>query len=174
MRYFTKFILLLLCVTVWTGYNALAYQETNSSPQKTDNPDVLKSYQAKYFFDEPLRSFYEQAKSFFDTVNQSTNLQCRVHLERSFTNTSLIEFYGSVVLLDRIRSELLQLRLDDPRMTSYSYLFHILSAVSDYEDIVTHNLSSEYNLSSAYIDPMRKELEELQEQWSLCLEGHLK
>ena len=33
MKYFTQIIVLLLCITVWTGYEALAYQDTDSSSQ---------------------------------------------------------------------------------------------------------------------------------------------
>ena len=181
MRYFTKFFLSLLCVIVWTGYNALAYQETNSSPQ-TDNQDI------------PFKAFYEQTKSFFDTVDQSDTVQCRVHLENSFTGTRLIEFYGAVTLVGRIRSQMKRLGLDpnvnpssNPQLGEQSRLKKppglalassinsssrtsqgILQAALDHRDSVISNISSED------VDIMRQELERLQEQWSLCLEGHHK
>ena len=176
MRYFTKFFLSLLCVIVWTGYNALAYQETNSSPQ-TDNQDI------------PFKAFYEQTKSFFKTIDQSDIVQCRVHLGKSFTGTSLIEFYAAIALVNRIRSQMMQLGLDphvNPSSNSQlgeqsrliqpglalanssSRLHRILQAALDYRDSVINNISSED------MDIMRRELERLQEQWSLCLEGHHK
>ncbi len=86
MKYFMKFILPLLCVTVWTGYKVSAYQNNNSSSQ-TDNQASLEI-------------FYQDVRSFFDVVDQSGNALCRADISKRVRTTDLFRFYLDKSLLE--------------------------------------------------------------------------
>ena len=84
MKYFTQIIVLLLCITVWIGYEVSA---------QTNNQDEAQT-------------LYEDAKSFFTLVDQSDNVQCRTQITEISRGTDLFEFYGDMGLVDMTVSNL--------------------------------------------------------------------
>ncbi len=69
MKYFFKFTILLLCMTVLTGYEVLAQQNTDSPSQTNDQTALL--------------NHLEDVESFYTLVGESDNVQCTDEILRS-------------------------------------------------------------------------------------------
>ena len=81
-----KFILPLLCVTIWTGYKVSAYQDNNSS-SRADNQASLEI-------------FYQDVRSFFNVVTKPDNDQCRAYISERSRTTDLFRFYEDKSLFE--------------------------------------------------------------------------
>ena len=149
MKYFAKFIVLSLCITVLTGYEALAQQDTSSASQ-TDNQEVS------------MDRLYEDTKSFSTLVDESDNSQCRIQVEDSFVHTNLIVFYGARAWVDQLYSQLRRNGFINPGL--------VRTPALDIAENYLDNVISE--TSSGDIEFMRGELESLEGEWNSCVENN--
>lgn len=141
MKYFTQIIVLLLCVTVWIGYEVSA-QTTNSQDE--------------------AQTLYEDTKSFFTLVDQSDNVQCKTHITEIVIGTNLFEFYGDMGLVDMTVGDLerqgYNVRILATRQPALLRVLAIRDRINE-------------ELSSEDIDRMKLDLERLQGNWNSCIEN---
>ena len=144
MKYFTQIIVLLLCITVYTGYEVSA-QTTNSQ-------------------NEELDQLYEDSKSFFELVDESDHVQCKTSSATLFRDnmTSLFHFFGDMTLVDRY---IYGYRRQGYNVRALARFNPALTDILAIEDRI------QSDTSSLDIALMRGELETLEEGWNSCLEN---